>query len=73
MSTAMSTLIRDFDLVQHSGVNGTISHSQPVEIPMSHQSAPGSHGHDMHPQELVRLAGCQDVGARQNQATAIRH
>jgi hypothetical protein len=27
---------------------------------MSHQNS-GDHGHEMHPQQLVRLVGCHDV------------
>jgi hypothetical protein len=73
MSAAMSALIRDCDLVQRSQMNGTSSDSQNVEIPMSQQSALGSHGYDMHPQEFVQLAGCQDVGARQKQAAELHH
>jgi len=32
----------------------------PAQHPMSQQSAFGSHGYDMHPQEFVRLSGCQE-------------
>jgi hypothetical protein len=32
----------------------------PAQIPMSQQSAFGSHGYDMHPQGFVRLSGCQE-------------
>jgi hypothetical protein len=32
----------------------------PVQTPMSQQSLLGSHGYDMHPQEFVRLSGCQE-------------
>jgi hypothetical protein len=70
---AMSALIRDCDLVQRSQINGTIPDDQHVEIPMSQQSALGSHGHDMHPQEFVRLAGCQDASARDKQAADLHH
>ena len=28
--------------------------------PMSHQNS-GAHGHEMYPQQLVRLVGCHDV------------
>ena len=28
--------------------------------PMSHQNS-GDHGHEMHPQQFVRLVGCHDV------------
>lgn len=34
--------------------------------PMSQQSPLGAHGHDMHPQEFVRLIGCSDQ-SRQSQ------
>ncbi|MBK3660828.1 hypothetical protein JJE66_06115 [Bradyrhizobium diazoefficiens] len=30
--------------------------------PMSHQNS-GSHGHEMHPQQFVRLIGCHDKPA----------
>jgi hypothetical protein len=32
--------------------------------PMSQQNADGSHGHEMHPQKLVRLVGCHDSAAK---------
>jgi hypothetical protein len=32
--------------------------------PMSQQNAAGSHGHEMHPQKLVRLVGCHDNAAK---------
>lgn len=60
MSAAMSVLIRGCDPVQ-----------RPVEIPMSQQSALGSHGHDMHPQEFVRLSGCQNASAREKQVDEL--
>ena len=31
--------------------------------PMSQQDAGDSHGHEMHPQKLVRLVGCHDPHA----------
>ncbi len=31
--------------------------------PMSHQNS-GDHGHEMHPQQFVRLVGCHEVQAR---------
>ena len=34
--------------------------SLPTCRPMSHQNS-GDHGHEMHPQQLVRLVGCHDV------------
>lgn len=44
-----------------------------LQIPMSQQSALGSHGHDMHPQEFVRLSGCQEPGLRERLAAELRH
>jgi hypothetical protein len=32
--------------------------------PMSQQSPLGAHGHDMHPQEFVRLIGCSDKASQ---------
>jgi hypothetical protein len=71
MSAAMSALITGRDLVQRSQTS--IADDHHVEIPMSQQSALGSHGHDMHPQEFVRLSGCQDAGARERQAAELHH
>ncbi|MET0678129.1 MAG: hypothetical protein ABW175_20215 [Bradyrhizobium sp.] len=68
MSAAMSALIVGCDLVQRSRMKGVIIDGHGVEIPMSQQSALGCHGHDMHPQEFVRLSGCQDVTARERPA-----
>jgi hypothetical protein len=55
-----------------SRTNGVITNDH-VEIPMSQQSALGSHGHDMHPQEFVRLSGCQELDVRERLATELRH
>jgi hypothetical protein len=44
-----------------------------VQIPMSQQSALGSHGHDMHPQGFIRLSGCQEPAARERLAVELRH
>ncbi len=33
-------------------------------LPMSHQNS-GDHGHEMYPQQFVRLVGCHDVPASQ--------
>jgi len=32
--------------------------------PMCQQSPLGAHGHDMYPQEFVRLVGCSDKGKK---------
>ena len=32
--------------------------------PMTQQDMRNAHGHDMHPQKLVRLVGCHDLSAR---------
>jgi len=58
--------------VEGSRTNGVIANDH-VQLPMSQQSALGSHGHDMHPQEFVRLSGCQDLGARERLAAELRH
>lgn len=44
---------------------------RPVQIPMSLQSAFGWHGYDMHPQELVRLSGCQESPVEKRDVTDI--
>ncbi len=59
-------------LVEGSRTNG-IADSGHVQVPMSQQSALGSHGHDMHPQEFVRLSGCQEPGVRERLAAELRH
>jgi hypothetical protein len=41
------------------------SHAKPDNArcpPMSHQNS-GDHGHEMYPQQFVRLVGCHDVSA----------
>jgi hypothetical protein len=40
---------------------------------MSQQSLLGSHGHDMHPQEFVRLSGCQEARLRIREAALLPH
>jgi hypothetical protein len=37
--------------------------------PMSQQDG-GSHGHEMHPQKLVRLVGCHDPNAGKHEEAA---
>ena len=59
-------------LVEGSRTNGMVA-SDHVQIPMSQQSALGSHGHDMHPQEFVRLSGCQEPSVRERLAAELRH
>jgi hypothetical protein len=59
-------------LVEGSRTNGVVV-SDHVQIPMSQQSALGSHGHDMHPQGFVRLSGCQELGVRERLAAELRH
>ncbi|GLH75332.1 hypothetical protein SSBR45G_02400 [Bradyrhizobium sp. SSBR45G] len=44
---------------------------KPVTTPMSQQSAFGCHGYDMHPQEFVRLSGCQELKLRREKKRAL--
>jgi hypothetical protein len=55
----MAALNTTAEPVQRSLTPGIVA-GQPVQIPMSRQSLLGSHGYDMHPQEFVRLSGCQE-------------
>jgi hypothetical protein len=59
-------------LVEVSRTNGVVANDH-VQIPMSQQSALGSHGYDMHPQEFVRLSGCQEPGVRERLAAELHH
>jgi hypothetical protein len=38
---------------------------------MAQQNLFGSHGYDMHPQELVRLSGCQELKLRREKKRAL--
>jgi hypothetical protein len=38
--------------------------------PMSQQDSGDCHGHEMHPQELVRLVGCHDPNAGKHDEAA---
>ena len=38
--------------------------------PMSRQEGGDSHGHEMHPQKLVRLVGCRDPNAGKHEQAA---
>jgi hypothetical protein len=67
----MSALSTGRDLVQRVPTSGIVADSHHVQIPMLQQSPLGSHGHDMYPQEFVRLSGCQDSGARGRQAPEL--
>jgi hypothetical protein len=41
--------------------------------PMSQQGAGASHGHEMHPQKLVRLVGCHDLNLAKQEGADRRH
>jgi hypothetical protein len=41
--------------------------------PMSQQDAADCHGHDMHPQKLVRLVGCRESNAAGHRASYRLH
>ncbi|MGY3452554.1 hypothetical protein [Bradyrhizobium sp. USDA 4353] len=43
----------------------------PAQTPMSQQSAFGCHGYDIHPQEFVRLSGCQERALRREKKRAL--
>ncbi|WP_407153865.1 hypothetical protein [Bradyrhizobium sp. STM 3557] len=68
----MTASCRATGLVEGPRTNGVVA-SDHVQIPMSQQSALGSHGHDMHPQEFVRLSGCQEIGVRERLAAELPH
>jgi hypothetical protein len=38
--------------------------------PMSQQDVDDCHGHEMHPQKLVRLVGCHDPNAGKHESAA---
>jgi hypothetical protein len=59
-------------LIEGSRTNGVVTNDH-VQIPMSQQSALGSHGYDMYPQEFVRLSGCQESAARERLAAELHH
>ncbi|CCD89422.1 hypothetical protein BRAD285_3724 [Bradyrhizobium sp. ORS 285] len=43
----------------------------PAQTPMSQQSAFGCQGYDIHPQEFVRLSGCQERALRREKKRAL--
>jgi hypothetical protein len=43
----------------------------PAQVPMSQQNVLGSHGYDMHPQEFVRLSGCQELKLRSDKKRTL--
>jgi hypothetical protein len=59
--------------VQRAQTFGATVERPAVQIPMSQQSLLGSHGHDMHPQEFVRLSGCQEERLRIREAALLPH
>jgi hypothetical protein len=59
--------------VQRSQASGISAGRPAVQIPMSQQSLLGSHGYDMHPQEFVRLSGCQEQRLREKEAAQLSH
>jgi hypothetical protein len=42
-----------------------------VQLPMSQQSAFGSHGYDMYPQEFLHLSGCQELSLRREKKQGV--
>ncbi|CCD98994.1 hypothetical protein [Bradyrhizobium sp. STM 3809] len=45
--------------------------NSPAQTPMSQQSSFGCHGYDVHPQEFVRLSGCQELKLRREKKRAL--
>jgi hypothetical protein len=41
--------------------------------PMAQQGAMGAHGHQMHPQEFVRLVGCRDTKKQEDEVPERVH
>jgi hypothetical protein len=50
--------------VEFSQKKATIADACGAQRPMSQQGGADSHGHEMHPQELVRLVGCRTNESR---------
>ncbi len=46
---------------------------RPDQGPMSQQDAADCHGHEMHPQKLVRLVGCHESNAAHHPAALRLH
>lgn len=42
-----------------------------AQLPMSQQSAFGSHGYDMYPQEFLHLSGCQELALRRQKKQGV--
>jgi hypothetical protein len=59
MGSVPAAFPQEADAIAESGTQG----------PMSQQDAVGSHGHEMHPQKLVRLVGCHDSNGGRRQVT----
>jgi hypothetical protein len=45
---------------QFSHKKATLADASGAQRPMSQQGGADSHGHEMHPQKLVRLVGCHE-------------
>jgi hypothetical protein len=58
-------------LITDSGAQG--SDQGPDQGPMSQQDAADCHGHEMHPQEFVRLVGCHESNMARHHAEDHLH
>ncbi|BAM89751.1 conserved hypothetical protein [Bradyrhizobium oligotrophicum S58] len=68
----MIALTKGFVPVRDSLTASTVdAAAAPAQIPMSQQNVLGGHGYDMHPQEFVRLSGCQELKLRREKKRAL--
>jgi hypothetical protein len=69
---AMATLNTGLEPIRGPSEAGAADAAgRPAQVPMSQQAAFGNHGYDMHPQELVRLSGCQERARRRDKNRAL--
>jgi len=68
----MIALTKGFVPVRDSLAADTVdTGAPPAQIPMSQQNMLGGHGYDMHPQEFVRLSGCQELKLRREKRRTL--
>lgn len=68
----MAALDTGLEPVRGSSTKGSAAAADaPAQVPMSQQNVLGSHGYDMHPQEFVRLSGCQELKLRSDKKRAL--
>ncbi|CCD96418.1 conserved hypothetical protein [Bradyrhizobium sp. ORS 375] len=67
----MTALTTGIEPVRTKSAGRVAGRNSPAQAPMSQQNTFGCHGYDIHPQEFVRLSGCQELKLRREKKRAL--